>query len=173
LREGLPLQREHADALVDTAANTVNAVFRGVLLTALAQAALATAGYIVAGAPVPALLGFLTFVTALLPFVGAGLVWVTTALGLYLAGRTGAALGLALWGTLVVSLIDNFLKPFLIGRDSRLPMLWLFLAILGGLQTFGILGLLLGPAALALFLACARIVSQERARRAGLDLASR
>jgi len=166
VRKMLPLAAEDSQALIDTASKTVGAVFRGVLLTALAQATLATVGYIVVGAPVPALLGLATFFGAVLPFVGAGIVWVPTAVGLFLAGRTGGAVVLAIWGALVVSLVDNFLRPYLIGRGSRLPMLWLFLAILGGLQTFGLLGLVLGPAALALFLACWRIYQHQRAHRA-------
>jgi predicted PurR-regulated permease PerM len=63
---------------------------------------------------------------------------------------------------LVVSLVDNFLRPYLIGKETRLPVLWLFLAILGGLRAFGFLGLLLGPAALSLFLACYRIYTEGR-----------
>jgi predicted PurR-regulated permease PerM len=161
LRQALPLEGAHADALLDTAARTVGAVFRGVVLTALAQAALATIGYLVVGAPVPVLLGFVTLVASLLPFVGAGVVWATTALGLWLTGHTGGAVALAIWGALVVSLADNFLKPYLIGRGSRMPTLWLFLAILGGLKTFGMLGLLVGPAALAVFIACWRIYAQR------------
>ena len=162
LRDGLPLEPVAASALLNTVARTVGAVFRGVLLTAAAQAALATLGYVVAGAPVPLLLGFLTLIGALLPFVGPVAVWLPTAIGLYLADRTAQAIGLAIWGVLVVSLVDNFLRPYLIGRDARLPLLWMFLAILGGLQAFGFLGLLLGPAALALFLACYRIYVQSR-----------
>ena len=161
LRDALPLEPAHADALLDTAARTVGAVFRGVILTALTQAVLATVGYVVVGAPVPALLGFVTLIASLLPFVGAGVVWATTAVGLFLAGRTGAAVALTVWGALVVSLADNFLKPYLIGRGIRLPTLWLFLAILGGLKTFGMLGLLVGPAALALFIACWRIYARR------------
>jgi predicted PurR-regulated permease PerM len=165
LRDALPLEPAHADALLDTAARTVGAVFRGVVLTALAQAVLATVGFLMVGAPVPALLGFATLVASLLPFVGAGVVWATTAVGLFLAGRTGGAIVLALWGGLVVSLADNFLKPYLIGRGGQLPTLWLFLAIVGGLKTFGMLGLLVGPAALALFIACWRIYAQRRPPR--------
>ena len=166
VRRALPLASDESQALIDTAAKTVGAVFRGVLLTALAQATLATIGYIVVGAPVPALLGLATFFGAVLPFVGAGIVWVPTAVGLFLAGRTGGAIVMALWGGLVVSLVDNFLRPYLIGRGSRLPMLWLFLAILGGLQTFGLQGLVLGPAALALFIACWRIYQHQRGQKA-------
>jgi predicted PurR-regulated permease PerM len=165
LREGLPLEPAHADALLETIALSIGAVFRGVLLTAASQAVLATIGFVVAGAPVPILLGFLTLVCSLLPFVGAAAVWVPTAVGLVLSGSTAAGIGLAIWGALVVSLVDNVLRPYLIGRNIHLPVLWLFLAILGGLQSFGLLGLLLGPAALALFLAFYRISSQERVRR--------
>jgi len=160
LREVLPLQAALTNALFDTVAVSIKTVFRGVLLTAAAQASLATAGYVIAGAPVPVLLGFLTFITSLLPFVGAAAVWLPTAIGLYIVDRTGSAIFLVLYGTLVVSLVDNFLRPILIGQGMRLPLLWLFLAILGGLQSFGFLGLLLGPATLALTMACVRIYKQ-------------
>jgi len=162
LREVLPLQAGLSNTLFDTVAISIKTVFRGVLLTAAAQASMATAGYVIAGAPVPVLLGFLTFIGSLLPFVGAAAVWVPTAIGLYLVDRTGSAIFLVIYGTLVVSLIDNFLRPILIGQGMRLPLLWLFLAILGGLQSFGFLGLLLGPATLALTLACVRIYVQGR-----------
>lgn len=160
LREVLPLQASLTNALYDTVAISIKTVFRGVLLTAAAQASLATAGYVIAGAPVPVLLGFLTFITSLLPFVGAAAVWLPTAIGLYLVDRTSSAVFLVIYGTLIVSLVDNFLRPVLIGQGMRLPLLWLFLAILGGLQSFGFLGLLLGPAALALTMACVRIYKQ-------------
>jgi len=78
------------------------------------------------------------------------------------SGRVGAGIGLFLWGALVVSMVDNVLRPFVIGRETKLPVLWLFLALLGGLKTFGFLGILLGPIVLALFLACIRIYSQGR-----------
>jgi predicted PurR-regulated permease PerM len=162
LREGLPLDPAQSEELLQTVARTVNAVFRGVLLTAAAQGLLATAGYAVAGTPVPVLLGFLTLVGALLPFVGAAAVWLPTAVGMFISGHHVAAVGLSIWGVGVVSLVDNFLRPFFIGRGIRLPILWLFLAIVGGLQSFGFLGLVLGPAALALFLACYRIYLQQR-----------
>jgi predicted PurR-regulated permease PerM len=162
LREGLPLEAGQAEELMQTVARTINAVFRGVLLTAAAQGLLATLGYAVAGTPVPVLLGFLTLVSALLPFVGAVAVWLPTAIGMFISGHHVAAIGLTIWGAGVVSLVDNFLRPFFIGRGMRLPMLWLFLAIVGGLQSFGFLGLVLGPAALALFLACFRIYMQQR-----------
>ncbi|MFQ5600994.1 MAG: AI-2E family transporter [Candidatus Krumholzibacteriia bacterium] len=164
-RELLPIHPARAEALLQTVSMSVNAVFRGVLLTAASQGVLAMLGFLVAGAPVPVLLGFLTMIASLIPFVGAVAVWMPTALGMYLAGRVGAAIGLALWGSLVVSLVDNLLRPYFIRRGMRLPTLWLFLALIGGLQTFGFLGLVLGPAALALYLACFRIYQQDRSSR--------
>jgi predicted PurR-regulated permease PerM len=79
-----------------------------------------------------------------------------------------AGIGLLLWGTFVVSLVDNFLRPFLIGRETKMPVLWLLLALIGGLRTFGFLGLLLGPIILSLFLACYRIYTEGPRVDAGM-----
>jgi predicted PurR-regulated permease PerM len=161
-QRAMPLAPEHADRLFSIAERTLNAVFRGVIITALSQAVLAGIGYWAVGAPTPLLLAFVTFVAALIPFVGPVAVWIPVALGLAITGRIGAAIGLAVWGTLVVSLVDNIVRPYLIGKETRLPVLWLFLVILGGLKLFGFLGLLVGPIALALATACYRIYKDTR-----------
>lgn len=162
LERALPLAPEHASNLLRIAGKTINAVFRGVIITAAVQAVLAGIGFAVAGAPAPAVLGAITLVAALIPFVGPIAVWLPVSIGLFATGRTAAGVGLTLWGLLVVSLVDNVLRPYLIGRETRLPVLWLFLAILGGIKVFGLLGLLLGPAGLSLFLACFRIYTEGR-----------
>jgi predicted PurR-regulated permease PerM len=162
LKQALPLEREHAESLTRIAATTVNAVFRGVILTAAVQAVLAGIGFWLAGAPAAVVLGGITMVAALIPLVGPVAVWLPVAIGLMVSGRVGPGIGLFLWGALVVSMVDNFLRPFVIGRETKLPVLWLFLALLGGLKTFGFLGILLGPIVLALFLACIRIYSEGR-----------
>jgi len=162
LERALPLEREHAAHLLRIAGQTINAVFRGVIITAAFQATLAGVGFAVAGAPVPVMLSALTLIAALIPFVGPVAIWLPVGVGLVVSGRTGAGIGLMLWGMLVVSLVDNFLRPYLIGRETRLPVLWLFLSILGGIKLFGLLGLLLGPAVLSLFLACFRIYTEGR-----------
>jgi predicted PurR-regulated permease PerM len=161
-KRALPLEQEHASNLLHIAGETINAVFRGVVITAAVQALLAGIGFAVAGAPVPVVLGAVTLVAALIPFVGPIIVWLPVGVGLIATGRTTAGIGLLIWGTLVVSLVDNVLKPWLIGRQTRLPILWLFLSLLGGLKVFGFLGILLGPAALSLFLACYRIYMEGR-----------
>lgn len=160
--EALPLAPEHSARLFSIAERTLNAVFRGVILTAATQGVLATIGYWVAGAQTPLLLGGFTFIAALIPFVGPVAIWLPVAASLYFSGNTAAGIGLAIWGTLVVSLVDNVLRPYLIGREMRLPLLWLLLAILGGLKLFGFLGIVVGPIALALAGACYRIYVEER-----------
>jgi predicted PurR-regulated permease PerM len=162
LKQALPLEREHAESLTRIAATTINAVFRGVILTAVVQAFLAGLGFWLAGAPAAVVLGGITLIAALIPLVGPVAVWLPVAVGLLAAGRPAAAIGLFLWGALVVSMVDNFLRPFVIGRETKLPVLWLFLALLGGLKTFGFLGILLGPIVLSLFLACIRIYTEGR-----------
>lgn len=162
LQDALPIETEHSRGLIQIAGQTVNAVFRGVILTAAAQGILAGLGYWAAGAQTPILLGIATFVASMIPFVGAAGIWVPTCVVIWLSGAQWHALGLALWGTLVVSLVDNLLKPYLIGREMKLPVLWLFLAIIGGLKLFGFLGVIVGPAALALAFACFRIYTEGR-----------
>ncbi len=162
LQAALPLSPVHSERLFTIAGQSVNAVFRGVILTAAAQGVLAGIGFWFVGAEVPILLAGLTFVCSLIPFVGAVAVWLPTAAVLLIVGRVGAAIGLTIYGALVVSLIDNFLKPYLIGKEMRLPTLWLFLAIIGGIKLFGFLGLVVGPAALSLAFACYRIYTEGR-----------
>jgi predicted PurR-regulated permease PerM len=162
IQNALPLEKEHARRLFRIAGQTINAVFRGVILTAATQGVLAGLGYWVAGAKVPILLAVVTFIAALIPFVGPVFVWLPTAIVLFATGHTAAGIGLAIYGTLVVSLVDNFLRPYLIGREMKLPVLWLFLSILGALKLFGFLGVVVGPAALALAFACYRIYTEGR-----------
>jgi predicted PurR-regulated permease PerM len=162
VKGALPLEPSHTENLVRITGDTVNAVFRGMLATAAVQALLAGVGFAVCGAPAPVVLAGVTLIAALIPFVGPVMVWLPVAGGLVISGRIVAGIGLFFWGTLVVSLVDNFLRPYLIGREIRLPILWLFLAILGGLKAFGFLGVLLGPIVLSLFLACYRIYTEGR-----------
>lgn len=162
IKKALPLAPEHSDRLFGISAHAVNAVFRGVILTAAAQAVLAGLGFWVAGAKVPILLACLTFLGSMIPFVGAIGVWLPTAIVLFVTGHTMAAIGLAVYGMVVVSLADNVIKPIVIGREMKLPTLWLFLAIIGALKMFGFLGIVVGPAVLSLAFACYRIYAEER-----------
>lgn len=131
---------------------TVRAVVFGIVLTALAQGMLAGLGYWVAGVAAPALWGVITALVSLIPFVGP-VVWLGLSLNLLAHGETQAALGLFLWGALVVSWVDNLIRPLVISGPTRIPFLLVFLGVLGGLHAFGLIGLFLGPVLLAVSVA--------------------
>ena len=143
---------EAARGYIQAVGVTVRAVVFGIVLTALAQGILAGLGYWVAGLEAPALWGVITALVSLIPFVGP-VVWIGLSLSLLANGETGAALGLFLWGALVVSWIDNLIRPLVISGPTRIPFLLVFLGVLGGLHAFGLIGLFLGPVLLAVSVA--------------------
>lgn len=151
--ELLPLEKSHRETVAATLSGTITAVVRGTFITALAQGVLAGAGCAVAGLPVPVLLGLLTCITSMIPFLGATSVWLPASIWLFLQGQTIPAIGLALYGALVVSTVDNIIKPLIIGETTKIPVFLLFFTILGGLRVYGILGIFLGPIILAMGMA--------------------
>ncbi len=145
LLERSPLSRGNHQRLANVFAEVGRGLLVGVGLTALAQASVATVGYLITGVPRALVLGVLTLFASLIPSVGSGLVWAPVAAGLWLSGRTGAAITMLVIG-LVVSLTDNVVRP-LLSRYAALRMhgLLLFISMLGGLVLFGGSGLLIGP----------------------------
>lgn len=139
---------DRAQHLLDVAGSTVKGVVYGIMGTAFAQGLLATIGFWVAGVPGALLLGFLTFVLSLVP-MGPPLVWVPAALWLFSTGDTWWGVGMAVWGFIVISGIDNVIKPWLISRENRLPILLVFLGVIGGVLAFGFVGIFIGPTLLA------------------------
>lgn len=142
---------EAARGYIHAVGVTVRAVVFGIVLTALAQGVLAGLGYWVAGIAAPALWGVATALISMIPFVGP-VVWIGLSLGLLANGETQAALGLFLWGALVVSWVDNLIRPLVISGPTRIPFLLVFLGVLGGINAFGLIGLFLGPVLLAVSL---------------------
>lgn len=143
---------EAARGYIHAAGVTVRAVVFGIVLTALAQGVLAGLGYWIAGISAPALWGVITALVSLIPFVGP-VVWIGLSLTLLAHGETQAALGLFLWGALVVSWVDNLIRPLVISGPTQIPFLLVFLGVLGGLNAFGLIGLFLGPVLLAISVA--------------------
>jgi predicted PurR-regulated permease PerM len=137
-----------AAALIDLIHRTVVGVVYGVLGTALAQGVLAAIGLAIAGVPGAVLLGTVTFFLSVVP-IGPPMVWGGAAVWLFTSGHPGWALLLALWGLLVVSTVDNLIKPLIISRGARLPFPVVFLGVVGGVLAFGVIGAFLGPALLA------------------------
>ncbi len=140
------------DDYIDSVGMTTRAVVYGIGLTALAQALLAGVGYYFAGAPSPILLTILTFIIALIPF-GTPFVWGGVSVWLLSQGHTVEGIGLALWGTLVISWVDNLIRPIVISGATKIPFIIIFIGVLGGLTAFGFVGLFIGPVVLAITLA--------------------
>ena len=130
----------------------VRATVNGLVLVGFGEGLLLGVAYAMSGLPRPVLLGALTGVLATVPF-GAPLVFGLGALFLFSQSQSGAAVALLVFGSLVVFVADHFLRPILIGGAARLPFLWVLLGIFGGLESFGLLGLFLGPTVMAVLLA--------------------
>lgn len=153
LRQALAhMTQQHGERYLIAAGNMTRAVVFGIVLTALAQCALAGVGYAVAGAPNPVFLTLITFLIALVPF-GTPFAWGAVALWLAANGQTMEALGLALWGTFVVSWIDNIIRPLVISNATHISFLLVMFGVLGGLASFGMIGLFIGPVILAVVVA--------------------
>jgi predicted PurR-regulated permease PerM len=133
---------------LDHIGDVVRAVVFGLLGTAVAQGAIAAVGFAIFGVPSPVLLGVVTAFGSFIPF-GPTLVWIVAVIGLFLGGHTGAAIGMAIWGTLLVSTVDNVLRPLLISGPTQIPFLLVLFGVLGGLASLGLLGLFVGPVVLS------------------------
>ncbi|MCC7299796.1 MAG: AI-2E family transporter [Verrucomicrobia bacterium] len=134
--------------LLSVAGNTVRSVVYGIIGTALVQAIMAAFGFWIAGVPSPFLLGLLTFLLALIPG-GTPFVWIPASIWLFYTGHAGWGVFLAVWGFFVISGIDNLVRPYLISRGSNLPFIVVLLGAIGGVITFGFIGLFLGPVLLS------------------------
>lgn len=128
---------------------TLIGVVYGMLGTSLAQGALAAFGFWAAGVPGATFLGLVTFFVAFTP-IGPPLIWIPATVWLYTQGHIYAALFLGVWGTLVISTIDNLLRPYFISLRGNLPFLLVLLGVIGGVVAFGFIGLFIGPTLLAL-----------------------
>lgn len=161
----LPMETQHAQEVAQKAYDTVTAVIRGALITAFVQGALALAGYLIAGVPLALFFGVVTAFAALIPVVGAGLVWLP--IGVFVFVREpGWGIFVLLWGFLVVSMIDNLLKPILIGSKTRMPILLIFCAMIGGANVYGVTGFIIGPILVSILLAFITIYREYYMREA-------
>lgn len=157
-----PLDDLHEQELIDEFSRISRAVVLATLLSAACQGLLAGIGYYFAGLPAVWVLTLVTGCLAMVPFVGAVAVWAPCALYLYLGeGHTGTAIGLAIYGMLVVSMADNVIKPLVLHGQSNLHPLLAFLSVIGGVGALGPIGILIGPMVVAFFQTILGIFSRE------------
>ncbi len=163
LRTLIPMDAVHTDAIFARLYDTLSAVVRGMVVTAVVQGILAWIGLTLLSVPYAAFLGVAAGLLSLVPLIGAAGVWVPCAIYLVAAGLPIRALALVVYGTVVISMVDNVLRPFLIGGRTRLPTIWLFFGMLGGIEAYGILGIFLGPVLLSVVVAFVQIYEAQYA----------
>lgn len=166
LRELIPMAETSKQRLFDHLAAVTRAVVYGSGLTALIQGALVGIAFAIVGLPSPVVFAVITALAALLPFAGSGLVWLPATIVLAVQQRWGAALFMLLWGALLVSLVDNFVRPWLVSGRAEVGTLTVFIGVLGGIAAFGTIGLIVGPVILALILALLQFTLEVRRGRA-------
>lgn len=153
VRDMLPLDRARGQRLVARTGDIIFASVYGVVVIAVIQGALGGFMFWVLGLPAPLIWGVVMIVFATIPLLGTFVVWVPAAIFLAASGQWGKAIVLTVWGALVIGMVDNFLRPQLVGQRAKMHELLIFFSVLGGLQVFGVLGILLGPVIVALGLA--------------------
>jgi predicted PurR-regulated permease PerM len=157
----IPLEDAHKDKIFSRLDLTITAVVKGMVITAIVQGLLAGLAYAVLGVPVPVFLMALTILLAPLPFGGTVLIWGPVAAYLFWTGPMWKGIAMLAWGAGVVTTVDNVLRPLLIGQGAKLPVLFLFFSILGGLAAYGLIGLFLGPILLAILITAIQIYREE------------
>jgi predicted PurR-regulated permease PerM len=163
IRRAIPLPAVHQQALVDRFVTVIRAAVKGNLVVAMVQGSLGGLAFWVLGVGAALLGGVLMAALSLLPAVGAALVWVPVAAYLVLTGAIWQGVALTLWGVFVIGLVDNLLRPILVGKTTRMPDYLVMITTLGGIAVFGINGFVLGPVIAAMFIAVWHIASDNRA----------
>jgi len=161
LMDVIPLGVSHKQRIADRMDQTIRAVVKGIGVTAIVQGLLAGLAYGVLGVPFPVVLTTVTVILAPLPFGGTALVWGPVALYFFFAGPLWKVLVMLGWGIGVVSMIDQFLRPWLIGQTVEIPVFFLVLSVLGGLALYGLIGLFVGPVLVSLLMTAVQIYREE------------
>ncbi|MDD2901170.1 MAG: AI-2E family transporter [Syntrophales bacterium] len=152
-----PLDAVHNEEILHETETTIKATLWGTVIVAFAQGILGGVGFWIFGLPQPAFWGTVMIPAAVIPVVGSAIIWGPAAIYLLVAGHLGPGLGLIVWGGVLVSVIDNLLKPLLMKGSGSTPSVFILFSILGGIAYFGIIGFILGPLILSFLLSLLRI----------------
>ena len=162
IRRAIPLQPEHKQRLLTQLAAVIRATVKGNVLVAIVQGTLGGLAFWVLGVHAPVLWGVVMAFLSLLPAIGAALIWAPVALYLLATGALWKGIALIAFGILVIGLIDNVLRPILVGKETRLPDYVVLVSTLGGLAIFGLNGFVLGPVIVAMFIVAFDILATSR-----------
>jgi predicted PurR-regulated permease PerM len=163
IRNAIPLRREQQHDLFSKFTTVIRATVKGNIVVALVQGALGGLIFWFLGVHAPVLWAVLMAFLSLLPAVGAGLVWVPVAIYFLVTGAIWQGVLLIAYGVLVIGLVDNLLRPILVGKDTKMPDYVVLIATLGGMAIFGLNGFVIGPVIAAMFMAVWDLFSASRA----------
>ena len=169
IRDALPLPPEQFNALRLNFIVVIRATVKGGLLVALLQGALGGVMFWFLGISASLLWAVLMAFLSLLPAIGAGLVWIPVAISLLATGAVWQGVLLIAYGALVIGLVDNVLRPILVGQDTKMPDYVVLISTLGGISAFGLNGFVIGPVIAAMFIAVWDIFSASRRNEAVVD----
>lgn len=158
-----PIDRDIADRLADRFLGIVRAVIKGSGVVGLVQGSLGALTLMIAGVPSPLLLGVFMAILALIPVLGTALVWAPAGIWLLLIGEVWQGVFVLATGFIVISSVDNVLRPILVGRDTGIPDWIILVTTLGGIALAGFSGIVIGPLVAGLFLASWSILQEQRA----------
>ncbi len=161
--ELIPLRPEQRGALFDKFTTVIRATVKGSIIVAIAQGVLGGTIFAILGINAPLLWGVVMGLLALIPAVGTGLIWLPVSIYLLATGSTTEGIVLLLCGVFVISMVDNVLRPILVGQDTRMPDYVVLISTLGGLSVLGINGLIVGPVIAAMFISAWEIFGASRA----------
>ncbi|HYP84309.1 AI-2E family transporter [Variovorax sp.] len=153
VRNALPLAKPHTKFLLDKFATVIRATIKGNIVVALVQGAIGGVALWLLGVQGALLLGVLMTFLSLLPAVGAGLVWLPVAIYFLATGAVWQGVVLIVVGVFVIGLVDNVLRPILVGKDTQMPDYIVLMSTVGGIALFGINGFVIGPVIAAIFMA--------------------
>jgi predicted PurR-regulated permease PerM len=152
LKRAIPLRENQKAALFSRFAIVVRATVKGGILVAIVQGTLGGFAFWFLGVHAPLLWAVLMSFLSLLPAIGAGIVWLPVAIYFLATGSVWQGVFLIVWGVVVIGLVDNILRPFLVGKDTKLPDYVVLLSTLGGIEVFGLNGFVIGPVVAAMFM---------------------
>jgi predicted PurR-regulated permease PerM len=162
IKEAIPLRGDQKTALFTRFADVVRATVKGGILVAMAQGTLGGVAFWFLGIHAALLWAVLMAFLSLIPAIGSALVWAPVAIYFLATGAIWQGVGLILYGVIVIGLVDNLLRPFLVGKGSKLPDYIVLISTLGGIEVFGLNGFVIGPVIAAMFMVSWEIFSASR-----------
>ena len=169
IKKFIPFKRIYKEELIKEVEDVTHAVVYGYVITALAQATVGTLGLFIFGVKGALIWGLIMFFLSMLPYIGPPLVWVPASMFLLVNGiishspnMIGRGIGLFIYGALIISTIDNIIRPKVIGSRANISPAVILLGVLGGMTLFGVIGIILGPLILSIFFTTLKIYEEEK-----------